>query len=187
MAARKKPAQINLLPQEQFAASTMGRVLTWALSTFRIIVIITELIVILAFLSRFFLDAENADLTEEIEQKQGIVASSSEFEKTFRQTQKRLAIFSELTTQDKRASGVLSKIAISIPPDVFLESINLNDNSLSLVGLSPNERSIQEFVVNLEANLGFNNVSLERIETSFQDPSLMEFSVGVLRTVEEGV
>ena len=187
MAARKKPAQINLLPQEQFAASTTGRVLTWALSTFRIIVILTELVVILAFLSRFFLDAENADLSDQIEQKQSIIADSSEFEKTFRQTQKRLEIFSQLTAQDKQASGVLSKIAISIPPDVFLDSINLNDNSLSLVGLSPNERSIQEFVVNLEVNLGFKNVNLERIETSFQDPSLMEFSIGVLRATEEGV
>jgi|SRR3989304_2676192 len=188
MAARKKSThQINLLPQEQFAASTSGRVLAWALSTFRVIVIVTELVVILAFLSRFFLDAENADLSEEIEQKQGIIASSSDFEKTFRQTQKKLTIFSELTTQDGQASGVLSKIAVSIPPDVYLESISLNDNSLSLVGLSPNERSIQEFVVNLEANLGSKNVNLDRVETSFQDPSLMKFSVGVSRVEEEGV
>ena len=187
MAARKKSAQINLLHQEQFAASTSGRILAWALSTFRIIVIITELVVILAFLSRFFLDAENADLSEEIEQKQGIIVSSAEFEKTFRQTQKKLEIFSQLTAQDRQASGVLSKIALSIPPDVFLESISLNDNSLSLIGLSPNERSIQEFVANLETNLGFKNVNLERIETSFQDPSLMEFSIGVSRASEEGV
>jgi Tfp pilus assembly protein PilN len=187
MAARKKPAQINLLPQEQFAASTTGRVLTWALSTFRIIVIITELVVILAFLSRFFLDAEHADLTEQIEQKQAVIAGSSEFEKTFRQVQQRLKIFSQLTEQDKQTSSVLSKLAISIPPDVYLDSVNLNDNSLSLVGLSPNERSIQEFVVNLEANLGAKNVNLERIETSFQDPSLMEFSIGIQRQTEEGV
>jgi Tfp pilus assembly protein PilN len=187
MAARKKSAQINLLPQEQFAASTTGRVLTWALSTFRVIVIITELVVIVAFLSRFFLDAQNADLTEQIEQKTAIIAGSSEFEKAFRLTQKKLQIFSELTASDKQASGVLSKIAISIPPDVFLESINLNDNTLAIVGFSPNERSIQEFVVNLEANLGNGEVSLDRLETSFQDASLMEFSINVVRTSEEGV
>src|SRR3989304_6667942 len=109
MAARKKSThQINLLPQEQFAASTSGRILAWALSTFRIIVIITELVVILAFLSRFFLDAQNADLSEQIEQKSGIVAASSDFEKTFRQTQKKLEIFSVLTDQEKLATGVLS-------------------------------------------------------------------------------
>jgi len=187
MAARKKQAQINLLPQEQFASSMPGRILAWALSTFRVIVIVTELVVILAFLSRFFLDAQNADLTEEIEQKQGIIADASEFEKTFRLTQKKLEIFAQLTAQDKLASGVLSKIPTSIPPDVYLESISLNDNTLSILGLSPNERSIQEFVVNLEANLGVKNVNLERIETSFQDPSLMEFSVGVVRLEAEGV
>ena len=68
MAARKKSSRINLLPQEEFAASTLGRILAWILSTFRILVIMTELIVILAFLSRFWLDARTTDLNEEIKQ-----------------------------------------------------------------------------------------------------------------------
>jgi len=183
MAARKKSAQINLLPQEQFAASTTGRVLKWALSTFRIIVIATELVVILAFLSRFILDAQNADLSEEIEQKQATIVSSSDFENTFRQTQKKLLIFSQLTSGKKQASDILSKISSSIPPDVFLGSINLSDAGLIIEGLSPNEKSIQEFVINLNARLGFGEAVLQQIETSFEDPSLMEFTINVSEPV----
>lgn len=186
MAAQKKSAQINLLPQEQFVTTTSGRVLSWALSTFRIIVIVTELVVILAFLSRFFLDAQNADLSEAIEQKTAVIASSSEFEKTFRQTQKRLMIFSSLTSQELVTRDVLGKIAISIPPDVFLESINIGVINLTITGLSPNERSIQEFVVNLEGNLSIESINLSSIETSFEDPSLMEFTInGVVN--KEGI
>ena len=53
MSARKE--EINLLPQKGFEATTAGRILAWILSTFRIIVIITELLVMVAFLSRFWL------------------------------------------------------------------------------------------------------------------------------------
>ena len=73
MAARKKNKEINLLPQEQFAASTTGRVLAWVLSTFRMIVILTEMIVIIAFLSRFWLDIKSNDLTDEVDNQKKIV------------------------------------------------------------------------------------------------------------------
>ncbi|KKU12260.1 MAG: Type IV pilus biogenesis protein PilN [Candidatus Woesebacteria bacterium GW2011_GWA1_45_8] len=189
MAARKKSAQINLLPQEQFAASTTGRVLTWALSTFRIIVIATELVVILAFLSRFFLDAQNADLSDEIEQKQATIAAAADFEKTFRATQKRLTVFSELTSEKTQATDSLSKVSQSLPPDVFLDSITLGGGSLIIAGFSPSERSIQEFVVNLESRLIPKAVTLQEIETSFEDPSLMKFTINASEpvVVEEGV
>ena len=61
-----KKKNINLLPKEEFDASVVGRLLRWAMGTFRIIVIITEMIVMAAFLSRFWLDAQNSDLNDEI-------------------------------------------------------------------------------------------------------------------------
>ena len=89
MAARKK-RQINLLPQEEFAASTLGRVLNWLLTTFRYIVIVTEIVVMTAFLSRFWLDAKSTDLNELIKQKQAVIAASADFEKEFRLTKDNL-------------------------------------------------------------------------------------------------
>ena len=65
MPAKKEP-EINLLPQEEFEGSVIGRILKWGLSTFRIIVIIVEMVVMAAFLSRFWLDAKNSDLNEDI-------------------------------------------------------------------------------------------------------------------------
>ena len=61
-----KNKSINLLPQEEFDASIFGRTLKWAMGTFRIIVIITEMVVMGAFLSRFWLDAQNSDLDNSI-------------------------------------------------------------------------------------------------------------------------
>ena len=85
MAARKKQAQVNLLPQEEFAGTTFGRTLRWAMSSFRIIVIATEMIVMLTFLSRFWLDARNADLNDLIKQKSAVLSASADFEKEFKE------------------------------------------------------------------------------------------------------
>ena len=57
---------INLLPREEFEQKTVGRFLIWALTVGRWIVIVTELIVITAFLSRFKLDRDLANLYEKI-------------------------------------------------------------------------------------------------------------------------
>jgi len=56
--AAKKEKPINLLPKDSFAETTLGRVITWFLGTFRIMVIAVELVVVAAFLSRFWLDSK---------------------------------------------------------------------------------------------------------------------------------
>jgi hypothetical protein len=61
--------EINLLPKEEFEKKPLGKFLVWALSIGRYIVIFTELIVILAFLSRFKLDRDLADLNQSVREK----------------------------------------------------------------------------------------------------------------------
>jgi hypothetical protein len=65
--------EINLLPREEFEKKPIGKFLTWALSIGRYIIIFTELIVILAFLSRFKLDRDLSDLNQSIREKQAVI------------------------------------------------------------------------------------------------------------------
>jgi len=185
MAAQKKQSLINLLPSEEFAASTIGRIIAWALSTFRYIVIVTELIVILAFISRFWLDAQNANLREEITQKQSLITASASFEKEFGEVQKRLAIYKTLTSNLASTSEIFSKIASTIPDDVLLSSLNLSPGSLRITGLSPNEKSISQFAVNLKRNAGYPKVVLTSVKTAQEDESLLEFILDVTLEKEQ--
>lgn len=179
MAARKKKVPINLLPREEFAETTLGRILAWITSTFRIIVIVTELVVLLAFLSRFWLDAQNADLNELIEQKQAVIATSSEFEREFRSIQKRLGVFSGLTSNKETASETLNSIVRSMPPDVLLASLLLSGETVQVEGLSPTERGIQQFIVNLESSELFQKVTLVEVEANQADESLTLFKINI--------
>jgi len=179
MAAQKqKKDQINLLPQRGFAASTSGRVLLWILSTFRVIVIVTEIIVMIAFLSRFWMDAQNTDLAEKIQQQQAVLTSFTQFEKEFKSAQKRLEIFSILTQNKETATNIANSIISYLPEDTFLKSISFtSSNEVVIEGISPSERSVQQFAVNLQSADIFNQINLTGIETD-ENSGFLKFKFG---------
>jgi len=183
MAARKNKNQVNLLPQEEFAGSTFGRILVWALSTFRIIVIVTEMVVMIAFLSRFWLDARNVDLNDLIKQKQTVLSSTSDFEKDFRATQKRLKIFSALSPEDRPISAFLGTIVSYLPSDTSLASYSFSGGTIQVKGNAVSEASIAQFIVNLEKSGSFTSVDLINLDSSKQETSLLSFT---LRIVPKG-
>ncbi len=173
----QKQEQINLLPQKGFEASTTGRVLTWILSSFRVIVIVTEIIVMGAFLSRFWLDAQNSDLDDELQQKQALLTASLSFEKEFKNTQKRLKIFSDLTANEGVVTDSLQTVTKFLPQDLFLTSVRFFENSLEIQGTSPSEISIQQLIVNLLSTDKFGDISLNEIKTNAIDPNILDFTI----------
>jgi Tfp pilus assembly protein PilN len=172
----KKESKINLLPQKEFERSTLGRILKWAVSSFRIIVIITEMIVMGAFLSRFWLDANNSDLNDAITQKKVVIASYAETESKFRTFQKQIDIFNKIASSAQK-SVYLNLITSLAPTDVILNSVSDNDNSIQIIGYSGNEQSISQFIKNLSSNNKFKDVSLNKIDPSEDNPSAIVFTI----------
>lgn len=173
-----KSKGINLLPQEEFDASMMGRLLKWATGTFRIIVIVTEMIVMGAFLSRFWLDAQNSDLTESIGIASAQIQAQSNLETSFRQAQKKLSIFKTLganTTSTSRFSQISSKV----PQDIILSGVSITDNSAQIRGFSSSELAIAQFISNLQADKTFKEVNLESLGTSNTEANSTEFSINI--------
>lgn len=176
MPARKEK-EINLLPQKGFESTTAGRVLAWILSTFRVIVIVTEMIVMIAFISRFWLDAQNSDLNEEIKQKSAVLSASQDFEDHFSDTQKRLKVLSEISSGKLIGTNLLEIVTKNLPPDVILKDISYTNEGISLSGYTPNEQSIQQLIVNLDANDEFQNVNLSEAKSSPDNPNVLEFKI----------
>jgi len=184
MAKKKKETKINLLPKEDFSASTVGRVLAWVLSTFRIIVIVTEILVMLAFLSRFWLDAQNTDLTELIKQKQAVLAASLPFENQFKDTQARLNIFSEFSANEGQAASLISVVSSRLPSDVVLDSIAVSEEGVVFSGVSTNERSIQQLIVNLYEEESIDEVTLQEVSVS-EEGQLLKFRISIPKQVNK--
>jgi Tfp pilus assembly protein PilN len=178
MSAQKNKNHINLLPEANFESTTTGRVLSWILSTFRIIVIVTEIIVMIAFLSRFWLDAQNTDLNDEIENKTAVLVNLQNFEKEFKDTQNRLKIFSELTKNQGVYSDILNTLVSYLPQDLYLTTATLNEGMLQIEGSTSNEVSIQQLMVNLLSTNKFTEVTLNELASNPKDPYIFNFKLG---------
>jgi Tfp pilus assembly protein PilN len=172
--AKPKEIRINLLPQKEFEASILGRILKWALSTLRIIVIVTEMLVMSAFLLRFWLDAKNSDLNEAISQKIAVISAYQDVENEFRLAQKKINIFAKLT-QEPIKSEKIKVISQSLPPEISLTSVSLDKDSFQIKGVSGNEQSISQFIVNLESAEEFSQVELVQLDSDKENPFLIIF------------
>lgn len=179
MAAQKKEPQINLLPREGFYQTAPGRVITWLLTSFRIIVIITEIIVVIAFFSRFYLDAKNTDLNETISQKQASIAALRKFEDQYRTYQNKLLLYSQLNSFPKMLSETTGNIVRSKPSDVTLKSIIYDGSKFNIQAYSLDEKSIQQFMANLSGTENFDQVTLGEVSASISNASQMDFNISV--------
>lgn len=176
--SKKQTPEINLLPERDFAGTITGRILSWIISTFRVIVIATEILVMIAFLSRFWLDAQNTDLNEEIDQKKAILSASLDFEHQFKDTQKRIEIYKVMNNQRGNVSYITS-VSQQLPPDVSLTSITKLGQELEIQGVTASEQSAQQLVVNLGSANSFKNVELVGITSNELNPGLLTFTIKV--------
>jgi len=161
MSARK--TKIEFLPQEDWEKGTWGRILKWALTIGRHIVIFTELIVILAFLSRFKLDKDLTDLGEEIKQKQAIIQASTQFEKKFRFLNKKIKVIKDLKMSRLQSGPILEEIATLIPIDVYLSNFSVSGKDVVLDAIAFSEGGLATFLKNLKESSRFKGLTLSQI------------------------
>jgi Tfp pilus assembly protein PilN len=173
-----KNKSINLLPQEEFDASILGRMLKWAMGSFRIIVILTEMVVMAAFLSRFWLDAKNSDLDNSIKIASAQISTQSNFEKEFRGIQQKLSIYKQITA-DATESGKLDFISSKIPGDLVLSSIGIQNNVIQIKGTAGSEMGVAQFISNLKSNPLVKKVDLDSIGSLERNQSLLTFLINI--------
>jgi len=158
MAAPK--SNIEFLPQEDWEKTSFGRFLKWLLTIGRYIVIFTELIVILAFLSRFKLDRDLTDLYEEIEAKQAIIQTSVDFESDFRFLQKQLSTIQGLRKDQLQTKQLMEEIAALTPIDVYFSDLSITGDKASFTANALSEAGLATFINNLKKSSRFSNLKI---------------------------
>ena len=172
-----KNKAINLLPLEEFNASTTGRVLKWATGTFRIIVIVTEMVVMGAFLSRFWLDAQNSALNNSIKVTSAQISAQADLEKQFRGIQSKLSIFSKIS-QGNNTSTLIEKIIGNVPVTVTLSRISLTRGAVEVRGSSLSDYDISRFVANLQGE-PFKSAELGQVGSSEKNTGEIDFVINI--------
>jgi Tfp pilus assembly protein PilN len=169
---RIKVPSLNLYPEDPFYATLVGKILRWAVSAGRHIVIFTELVVIGSFLSRFVLDRQLTDLNTSIVQKQAIAESYGTLEADFRAAQRKTKdIAFVLSTQGRWP--VIDTLAKVTPPDVKYSQISLSVDRLSLEGKANSNQSLSLLLRGLQAQPDFSAISVGEIQSGDQrDPGV---------------
>lgn len=150
--------RINLLGNQDLEHTPWGRLVSWATTYGRYIMITTEIVVLLAFISRFSLDRKNTDLTEELTQKQAIIQANLEFEKDIKSLQAQLATAKSLMVDQPKLVHAINVIETLLPADVYLESFELNGSTLRLKGTAGTTLGFAQFMSNVQATKSFQNV-----------------------------
>lgn len=169
--------EINLLPKEEFEKKPLGKFLIWALSIGRYIVIFTELIVILAFLSRFKLDRDLADLNQSVREKQAILAASAEFEKEFIFLQNRLATIKKIKSDQTSVTKIITVLGSLTPIDVAISNLGFSEDGVQINALALSEKGLGTFLANLAASSYFKEISLTNVSKSLEKGPEISFAI----------
>jgi len=166
--------QVNLLPKDEFESSPVGKFIKWAVGIGRWIVVLTEFVVICAFLSRFYFDTKLANLFDDIKQKQAIVDSALPFEERFRLVQERIKIVKALLAEEKHPSDLFVEVT------GLLTGMGTEEEKLVLKGYFLSEKSLKVFLSGLMSSPHLEEVILENVATQKDNPSAVNFSISAM-------
>lgn len=160
---------INLLSKKELEERALNKFLKWSLTFGRYIIVGTEIIVLLAFFSRFKLDRDLTDLHQQVSQKQAIVQYNLEFEKKIRNLQKQLEEIKLIEEKDKLSLTLLRFFEENIPQEVTLNELSFNDNKVSFSGTSLSTSSFIDFLARIRTSNQFSDVTLEDLNKERED------------------
>lgn len=155
-----KQVSINLLGSQDLEHTPWGRIISWATTYGRYIMITTEIVVLMAFVSRFSLDRKLTDLTEEVTQKQAIIEANLDLEKDIKSLQTNLTTIKQLSKDQEKPVDIVTGMETLLPPDVHLTSFELSPLKLTISAIAGTTQGFSQFLANVEASKMLRNVML---------------------------
>ena len=169
---------INLAPQETLEESPFWKkFIHWSTNIGRIVIIGTQLIVLGAFFTRFFLDRQIIDLSEEIKTKQTIIQTTSELESKFRTVQDQLTAIETIKGQQKDYAGALETFTQKVPQRVTVQRIDLEDTTLTVEGRSLTGEGFAHFLTMLATSETIELVALESAQVTTE--GILDFRLNI--------
>lgn len=170
---------INLLPRDAFESSRLGIVLEWALSFGKWAVIITQLIVMLAFLWRFGLDRQATDLKKEIAQNVAVIKSYEDLERDFVLIQKRVDHSKPIIMHQELLASMIEQLEAIMPEGVWLEKMTISETNIVLTAYARSLSGFSQFLTALQKDSRFTSVSVAKIQDGGTQGAQMQFDVSL--------
>jgi len=160
--------EISLLTGADDPNSISEKIIFWISNVLRYIMVFTELIIIIIFLSRFKLDRENTDLSDRIRQQKSIIQVNANFETEYNALQKKLEMIKTLYKEQPDYYNKILSIIQNTPSDIIYNNLSVgNENSKIIVTLNVfayQEEAIIDFINQLSSNNQIKSININNIE-----------------------
>jgi len=170
---------INLLPRDAFENSTLGVVLEWSLVFGKWAVILTQLVVMGAFLYRFTLDRNLTDLRKAIAKDVAIVKSYDQVERDFSLAQKQVNSAKQILAAQDLIQKTFVGIGSITPSEVWYDRITITPSTLALTAYAASLPAFGQFLSAIQNDPAYVGVRIGKIESSSIKGANMQFDVSM--------
>lgn len=176
MALNRGVSGINLLPKDRFENSYLGKFLGWATTSGRVLVVLTEFVVLLAFGSRFYFDKQLNDVSEITDQKVAQIEAYADTEREMRNILAKQALVRSFLNDNLRIGEKYDLLTEAMPYGVSLEKFTVESSGVNISGEAKSELGFAQLLRNLKQTkeVGYINIR----DTVFdQTSNTMKFSI----------
>lgn len=153
---------INLVKNKQIPS--FDKFLNWALTIGRLIVIVTEVVAVIAFIYRFSLDEKLVNLHDLIKQKQNVISVLKNDENKYRNLQDRIALASTFSVKGAKVNQTVADIINLTPAQVRIANLILNKDRVSIKADAVSVSSLADFIDSLKSYPNIKSISIDNIE-----------------------
>lgn len=154
---------MNLLPPSEFELSFWGRFLKWAVTTGRYIIILTELVVILAFLSRFKLDEDLRNVNEQIETQVNYLESEQPQLQEFLRVQKRITLLDKSIAARVEVTKMMDYLNSRTPAEVKVNQMAIAKNEITVSATTLSEVALGEMMTTMSHDGIWKSLDLSQV------------------------
>ena len=175
---QKKSDSINLLKRE---TPFVDRFINWALTIGRLLVIVTEIVALGAFVYRFSLDRQIIDLHSKINQEQAIVNYLKDNEANYRNLQGRLVLAATSSTLATNRLKIFNDMVKAAPTGLAFNTLSLYEDRIRIEANVDSVASLTKFVNAIKDYPAIDTISIDKIESK---PSSAVITINLTATLK---
>ena len=155
-------SSINFIKNKQIPL--FDKFMNWALTAGRLIVIITEIVAVSAFIYRFSLDERLIDLHSAIKQKQTLISLLKQDENKYRNLQDRIVLASSLLEKNVKTNKIVLDIVGLTPQGAKIDNLTFNKDRMTINVNINSVSSLTDFINSLKDYPDIKSISIDNIE-----------------------
>jgi hypothetical protein len=154
----------NLLKPQLEPPTVWTKIYDWVLGTARVIIIVVQIIVVIAFAIRMVVDVQSKNLDREIVAKESVLSSLQESELRFKKIQKQTAAFEKALNISMIYSAIFAELNVLMPNNATELNIQFVSTSILISGKA-SVSAIGNLETELKTSRNFTNTELVQVES----------------------